>query len=132
MPSFSLDPTQLMTEVYSYPFPEVRQLLNGISLGTNGRRPNQLLKTDKPNTTNTPHVSPPTSTAAESSARVGTPLINARRSRQSPRSPRFRPYEKGIEESEGFEHWIGVDGCFERAKSGEDGVCNIGKYRNRN
>jgi hypothetical protein len=32
MPSFSLDPNQLMTEVYSYPFPEVRQLLSSIQL----------------------------------------------------------------------------------------------------
>jgi hypothetical protein len=38
MPSFNLDATQLMTEVYSYPFPEVRQLLSGIALDTNGRR----------------------------------------------------------------------------------------------
>ena len=69
---------------------------------------------------------------AESSARVNTRLTNARRSRNSPRSPRFRHYEKRIKESEGFENWIGVDGCFERAKSGEDSVCNIGKYRDRN
>ena len=32
MPSFSLNPTQLMTEVYSYPFPEVRQLLGSLEL----------------------------------------------------------------------------------------------------
>jgi hypothetical protein len=132
MPSFSLDPTQLMTEVYSYPFPEVRQLLSGIALDTNGGRPNQLFKDPqtKPNEYDASFAA--YLATAESSARVNTRLTNARRSRKSPRSPGFRHNEKRIEESEGFENWIGVDGCFERAKSGEDGVCNIGKYRDRN
>lgn len=32
MPSFNLDPAKLMTEVYSYPFPEVRRLLETLHL----------------------------------------------------------------------------------------------------